>query len=82
MPTDDDYKSPEDPQRAYFLLGFLNTAKDYSQTSSLSAAFLRELAAMNSRQAARDTKEAAAAKAKAAHEAEPHSSARAGRARV
>jgi hypothetical protein len=51
MATDE---KTEDPQRAYFLLGFLNAARDFPQTQALSAAFARELREMNLRQAQRE----------------------------
>jgi len=48
MATDEKtFRAQEDPQRAYFLLGFLNAARDFPRTSALSAAFSKELHAMN-----------------------------------
>ena len=62
MATDDrTYKSAEDPQRAYFLLSFLNIAREFPQTSALAASFGQELHAMNLRQAERDAEAAKAA---------------------
>jgi len=65
-------------------MGFLSLARDFPGTAALSAAFGKELSLMNSHQAGLDEKEAkqAAAEKAKAHEAEPHSSARAGRGRV
>jgi hypothetical protein len=58
-----DYKAEEDVARVFHLMSSAHLMRDYPQTSALAASFLRELAAMNIRQAERDkaaTKEAAA----------------------
>ena len=69
------YKAEEDPERAFYLMSFLNIARDFPRTASLASSFSRELHAMSLRQADRDEKEnaanlkeAAAAAAKAAAE--------------
>lgn len=64
-----DYKAQEDAERAFYIINFCHLARDYPQTSSLAASFLRELAAMNARQTERDL---ADAKKPAAEENETH----------
>jgi hypothetical protein len=65
------YKSQEDPERAFYLISACHVMRDFPKTTSLAAAFIRELNAMNLRQEERDvkdreqvTKEAAAQAAK------------------
>jgi hypothetical protein len=53
-----DYKSSEDPQRAFYLISACNIMRDFPKTTALAASFIRELHEMNERQAERDAKEA------------------------
>lgn len=61
------YKAEEDAERAFYLISFCNVAKDYLATQALAASFMKELTAMNLRQAERDTKEREAAMREAQH---------------
>jgi hypothetical protein len=53
----DNYKSSEDPQRAFYLISACNIMRDFPKTNALAASFIRELHAMNERQAERDAAE-------------------------
>jgi hypothetical protein len=67
-----DYKAEEDVERAFYLVSAAHLMRDYLGTAALAASFVKELVAMNTRQAERDAKETAdrvkeeAAKASAA----------------
>jgi len=54
------YKAEEDPERAFYLMSFMNIARDFPRTAALTASFGRELHAMSLRQADKDEKENAA----------------------
>lgn len=79
------YKSQEDPERAFYLISACNIMRDFPSTTALAASFIKELHAMNLRQQESDQKEAqAAAKAKVAvaeisESDTPHRSSRASR---
>ena len=49
-----EYKAPEDVARVFHLMSSAHLMRDYPQTAALAASFMRELAAMNERQAQRD----------------------------
>jgi hypothetical protein len=53
-----DYKSSEDPQRAFYLISALNIMREYPMFAALRASFDSELHEMNQRQVERDQKEA------------------------
>jgi hypothetical protein len=53
----ENYKSAEDPERAFYLISALNIMRDYPKTTALAASFIRELHEMNERQVERDAEE-------------------------
>lgn len=74
-----EYKAEEDVERAFYLVSAAHLMRDYLGTAALAASFVKELVAMNTRQAERDAKEnaervkeeaAAASKAAAASESD------------
>jgi len=53
------YKAEEDAERAFYLVSAAHLMRDYLGTAALCASFVRELNAMNLRQAERDEKDTA-----------------------
>jgi hypothetical protein len=84
-----EYKAEEDVERAFYLVSAAHLMRDYLGTAALAASFVKELVAMNTRQAERDAKEnaervkeeAAASKAAAASESDESPPTRAARSR-